>query len=131
MTNSIPDLEIIKKVLSDDIQSFEEIVKRYQEKVFSLCISMVGQSNAEDAAQEIFLKIYESLSQFKGESSFSTWVYRVTSNHCLNILSKNKREKMESLEDLVEKKGEVNFSPSVDSSLQKKFEDKYMIQSVL
>lgn len=97
-----PDSAIIERVLSGDPRSFEAIVKKYQERVLRLCISMVGESQAEDAAQEIFIKVYESLDRFRKESSFSTWIYRIASNHCLNLLSKKKREKAVPLEEIIE-----------------------------
>ena len=60
---------------------------------------------AEDAAQEVFIKAYQSLDKFGGASSFSTWLYRIASNHCLDILRRRSREKEESLEALLEKEG--------------------------
>lgn len=116
------DLEIVSKVLSGDVQSFEQIIQRYQERILRLCRSMVGASQAEDAAQEIFLKIYKSLSQFKEESSFSTWVYRIAANHCLNLIKKNKREQPISIESsLLEERG---------PSAQDVFEKRQMLQSI-
>jgi RNA polymerase sigma-70 factor (ECF subfamily) len=100
-----PDFQTIEEVLSGRRESFEKIVRKYQERVLRLCYSVVGESEAEDAAQEVFLKTYESLAQFKGKSSFSTWIYRVAANHCLNILSKRKRERTESLDALAERAG--------------------------
>ena len=100
------DQEIIRSVLSGDIEAFAGILHKYQDKVLRLCFAIVGPQDAEDAAQETFLKVYDSLSKFREESAFSTWLYRITSNHCLDILSKRKRRKEESLESLVERAGE-------------------------
>lgn len=98
MEHSISDLEIIRKVKNGDVQLFSELVRKYQDKVLRLCYSIVGESSAEDAAQEIFIKIFESLDKFKELSAFSTWLYRIAYNHCLNILSKRKSEKTISLD---------------------------------
>ncbi len=71
------------------------------------CLRMLSDSaQADDAAQEVFIKAYQALEKFKGESAFSTWIYRITSNHCLDILRKRKRQKTESWDALVEKQGD-------------------------
>ena len=111
-----PDHEVIRDILLGNTDAFSEIVQKYQDKVIRLCFAMVGPADAEDAAQEAFLKVYDSLSKFRGESSFSTWLYRVASNHCLDLLSKRKRQKEESLDSLIQKSGEGVFSDSPSSS---------------
>ena len=101
------DIEIIKDVLEGDQQRYALIVRKYQSRIFSLCVSMLSDASlAEDAAQEIFVKAYRSLSRFQGHSSFYTWLYRIASNHCLDLLRKKSRNKTQSWEALVEEKGE-------------------------
>ena len=68
----------------------------------SCYLSLLNYTEAEEAAQDVFVKAYLSLSWFKGNSSFSTWLYRITTNHCLDILRKRKRRKNVSLDALVE-----------------------------
>jgi RNA polymerase sigma-70 factor (ECF subfamily) len=65
----------------------------------------VGVSAADDAAQEVFLKAYDRLKDYRGDSAFSTWLYRVSSNHCLDMLRKESRRRSESLEALTEREG--------------------------
>lgn len=67
---------------------------------------MLGsRSPAEDACQEVFIKAYRSLERFKNAASFSTWIYRIASNHCLDLLRREAREKTDSLEALLESEG--------------------------
>jgi len=89
-----------------DPKNFAKIVEKYQGRVIRLCASIVGESNAEDAAQEIFIKVYESLDEFKDRSAFSTWLYRIVYNHALDLLRKEKRRRAESWDALVEAEGE-------------------------
>ena len=71
------------------------------------CLSMLSNhTDAEEAAQDIFVKVYHSLPKFKGDSSFSTWLYRITTNHCLDVLRKRTRRKTTSLDALVEQDGD-------------------------
>lgn len=78
-------------------------MQSYQVKVLGLCTSLLGHATqAEDAAQEIFIKAYRSLSSFRKDSTFSTWLYRIAANHCKDLLRKRLREKSESLEALTE-----------------------------
>ena len=64
-----------------------------------------GPSQADDAAQEVFLKAYRSLSKFRRDASFSTWLYRIASNHCLDLLRRRSREKSQSLDAFFEGDG--------------------------
>jgi RNA polymerase sigma-70 factor, ECF subfamily len=68
-------------------ESFEDLVRRYQERVFRLAISILGvgrEQDAEEVAQDAFLSAYRALAGFRGDSSFSTWIYRITYNTALN-----------------------------------------------
>ncbi|HUT52368.1 MAG TPA: sigma-70 family RNA polymerase sigma factor [bacterium] len=79
------DLDLIKRFLQGDNESFTRIVIKYQNKVHNLCFRILGdRDEAKDMAQEVFITLHKSLKNFRGESLFSTWVYRVTVNHCKN-----------------------------------------------
>ncbi len=73
-------------------QAFDILVTRYQNKVYGLCLRMMGNAEeAEDQAQEVFIKIYRSLGRFEGRARFSTWMYRIAVNACLDALEKRRR----------------------------------------
>jgi RNA polymerase sigma-70 factor (ECF subfamily) len=81
------DSDLVKAFQSGDMISFDELVLRYKDRVFSLCYRFTGDFNeAEDCAQDVFLKVYRSLMRFRLESSFYTWLYRITVNTCKSRL---------------------------------------------
>ena len=88
----IEEIKYVKRAARGDPRAFEELVNLYQGPVYNLCFRMVG--NAEDAAdmsQEAFLKAWRNLAGFQFESAFSTWLYRLASNCCLDFLRSRKR----------------------------------------
>ena len=88
----IEEIKYVKRAARGDSRAFEELVMLYQGPVYNLCFRMVG--NAEDAAdmsQEAFLKAWKNLEGFQFESAFSTWLYRLASNCCLDFLRSRKR----------------------------------------
>lgn len=86
------DRELVSRARTGDVGAFEALVRRYQRWVFTLALRMVGEpAEAEDMAQEIFLKAYRGLKGFKGASRFSTWLYSIASHHCLNHLQALRR----------------------------------------
>jgi len=86
------DNEVIKRVLSGERDQYRILVERYQDMIFRTCIGFVHQKeDADDLSQEVFIQVYQSLSGFKGESSFSTWIYRFAVNASLNKLRKSSR----------------------------------------
>ena len=106
MEARIEDFEIILQVLAGKRNAYAEIVRRYQERVRGHCLMMLSDAAAaDDASQEVFIKAYQALASFRGNASFSTWIYRIAANHCLDVLRKIKRGKTESWEALLEKDG--------------------------
>ncbi len=101
------DKDLINSVLAGNLDDFAPLVRRHQDRVYGLCLSMTRHATeADDLAQEIFLKAYRSLNEFRFESSFSTWLYRVTYRHCLDFLKSRKRRPSQSLDELIENRGE-------------------------
>ena len=86
------DQVYINKILDGDTNAFAVLVDRYKDLVYTLSIRMMkNREEAEEVAQDAFIKTYKSLDKFKGESKFSTWIYRVAYNTCLDRIKKNKR----------------------------------------
>lgn len=87
-------------LLTQNVNYFNLLYDRYTNKVYAKCISMLRDAEqAEDATQEIFVKILLSLSKFNARSKFSTWLYSITYNFCIDIIRKGKKEIIVSLED--------------------------------
>lgn len=89
----------IERVLAGDESAYEPLVTENQTKVYRLALRILkNEADAEDAAQEAFLKAYTSLADFRGDSRFSVWLYRLTNNICIDMLRKNKRAVIVSLQ---------------------------------
>ena len=87
------DQYYIAKITQGDTNSFEVLVNRYKDLVFTLAFRMLkNREEAEEVSQDTFLKVFKSLAKFKGESKFSSWIYRVTYNTCLDKIKKQKRD---------------------------------------
>lgn len=87
------DQHYIDQVVAGNINAFAVLVDRYKDLVFTLALkTLKNREEAEEVAQDSFIKIYKSIGTFKGESKFSTWLYKVTYNSCLDRLKRNKRE---------------------------------------
>lgn len=112
MSEPANDRERIDRILQGHPEEYADLVRRYQDKVYGLCLSLMkNSSDAEDAAQEIFLKAYQRLINFRFESSFGTWLYRVAYHHSLDLLKSRRRRPAESLDALVETRGEFIAEP--------------------
>jgi RNA polymerase sigma-70 factor (ECF subfamily) len=79
------DFDLVNAFKRGDHSAFEKIVLRYQDRVYNLCYRFLGdKQEAEDSAQDIFIKVYKALKGFKLKSSFYTWLYRIVINTCKN-----------------------------------------------
>jgi RNA polymerase sigma-70 factor (ECF subfamily) len=87
------DFEVIRRVLHGETAAFELLVRRYQQTILRLTQRMTRNvEDAEDLAQDAFVQAYRFLASFHGQSSFSTWLYRIAVNLCLNHLRVSRRE---------------------------------------
>ncbi|MEX0290363.1 MAG: RNA polymerase sigma factor, partial [Flavobacteriaceae bacterium] len=87
------DQHYIDRALSGDTRAFEVLIENYKHMVFTLALKMVkNREDAEEVAQDAFIKAYSALSTFKGDSKFSTWLYKIVYYRSLDYLKKNKRQ---------------------------------------
>ncbi len=90
--------EIIRSVLRGNVNDFEKLVTAYEKNVYNIALRMVGDpEDAADMTQETFIKAYRALSSFRGDSKFSSWLYRIASNVCLDFLRSRSRHPQVSL----------------------------------
>src|SRR5215217_5761204 len=93
------DMDIISQVLRGEYNTYATLVERYQNFVFTIVLRYVkGREDAEEVAQDVFIKAYRALADFKGNSKFSTWLYTITTTTCITFLRK-KRLDIQSLDN--------------------------------
>ncbi len=91
----------LKRAARGDERAFEELIRPYTDVTYRLCLRMMGnEQDAADMAQEALVRAWRSLSTYKGQSRFSTWLYRVTSNVCLDELRKRRNDHSESIQEM-------------------------------
>lgn len=95
-----PDLHAVEGTLDGDTEMFAHIVLRHQRGLCGFCSAMLCGEGGEDAAQEVLVKAFQALPEFRGDSAFASWLYRIAFNHCSNIKKSLARRNTCSLEDL-------------------------------
>src|SRR5580704_18317867 len=102
------DESLVKSAQKGDMVAFEEVVARHRDKIYARAFSMMrNEEEAIDLSQEAWVKGWQRLKQFQGESSFGTWMTRIVINLCLDQLRKHKRQRTESIEAMEEETGGV------------------------
>jgi RNA polymerase sigma-70 factor, ECF subfamily len=97
---TVPDSELIKNLQSGDESSYRYLVDRYQVNVIRTCKGFIhSTADAQDVAQDVFIEVFESAMKFRGDSEFSTWIYRIAVNKSLNFVRSTRRKKILSLFD--------------------------------
>lgn len=99
--NPIAEMELVKRAWRGDLAAYDDLVRRYQERIYATIYHMTANhEDANDLAQESFIKAFHALKSFKGGSSFYTWVYRIAINKTINFLKQRKNRSQMSLNDL-------------------------------
>src|SRR5690242_8698846 len=97
----IDEAALVKKARLGDLSAYDELVRRYQERIYATVYHMTSNhEDANDLAQEAFIKAFQALKSFKGGSSFYTWVYRIAVNKTINFLKQRKNRSQMSLDDI-------------------------------
>jgi len=106
---------LVGRAVKGDTSAFETLMEHHEGRIYAIALRMCGnREDAQDCAQEAMLRIYHALDRFKGQSSFATWVYRVTMNSCLDELRKRKVRAATSLDSMLES----GWSPQATESDQ-------------
>ncbi|WP_031425969.1 RNA polymerase sigma factor [Flavimarina sp. Hel_I_48] len=91
--NQKDDNQLIETIRDGKTNAYAVLIERYERLVFSLALRMMkNREDAEEVAQDVFVKAYQSLNSFKGEAKFSSWLYRITYNRSLDMLARKKRQ---------------------------------------
>src|SRR6476646_83379 len=98
--SSASDGELVEGAKQGDMGAFEELVARHRDKIYARAFSMMrNEDEAIDLSQEAWVKSWQRLKQFQGDSSFATWLTRIVINLCLDQLRRQKRQRAESIEE--------------------------------
>jgi RNA polymerase sigma-70 factor, ECF subfamily len=106
--SSADDQALVRAAQKGDVTAFEELVARHRDKIYARAYTMMhNEDEALDLSQEAWVKGWQRLQQFQGESSFATWMTRIVINLCLDQLRKQKRQRTDSIEEMSEESGGV------------------------
>lgn len=113
------ETKIIKKAAKGDKDAFEKLIIKYEKRVYNIAYQMFGnEHDAMDVAQDVFIKVYQSLHKFNNKSAFSTWLHRITVNTCIDAHRKRKKDKqVESIDETRENDDGVLTKQYVDKGL--------------
>ena len=101
MSKSLDEL-LVERAKRGDVEAFEQLIGQHQKTVYNIAYRLTGNhEDASDVAQEAFIRAYSSLAEFRGDSSFATWLYRIVNNACLDELRKRKRQRLTYIDESV------------------------------
>jgi RNA polymerase sigma-70 factor (ECF subfamily) len=109
ISDTTDEAQIIASILAGNTHLFHDLIRPHERSVYAMALSLLhNEADAEDVAQEAFLKAFRNLANFRGESKFSTWVISITLNEARGRLRSKKNVKMESIDEPREGQGTVN-----------------------
>lgn len=101
MSKSLDEL-LVERAKKGEVEAFEQLISQHQKTVYNIAYRLTGNhEDASDVAQEAFIRAYSSLADFRGDSSFATWLYRIVNNACLDELRKRKRQRLTYIDEAV------------------------------
>lgn len=113
----LDERKLIERASGGDPAAFNQLMEAHERRMYAVALRMCGnREDAQDCLQEAMLRVYRAISSFKGQSTFSTWVYRITMNTCLDELRRKKNKQSTSLDSLLD----TGWSPQDDSSAPEK-----------
>ncbi len=120
ISKKVSDEELVELYLeTQNVAYFNILYKRYSGKIFGKCISLLkSESLAEDATQDVMMKILLNLSKFRGKSRFSTWIYSITYNYCIDFLRRKKKDPSVYVDDFIE-----------NLDVEDEVEDKFLLET--
>lgn len=119
------DLALVRRVQAGDVKAFDQLITKYRERLYAIVYNLTSnREDASDLAQEAFIKAFRSIHNFKGESSFFTWLYRIAVNSSLTHLKRSRLRRFFSFETLDE---EVAQSDIIEALADKMHSDKPML----
>jgi RNA polymerase sigma-70 factor (ECF subfamily) len=88
---NVEDRDLIARASRGDVEAFTKLVRAHSSLVYRVALRMLGDKDAQDASQEVWVRVWRNVKGFRGESAFSTWLYRITMNTCLSIRQRESR----------------------------------------
>jgi RNA polymerase sigma-70 factor, ECF subfamily len=93
------DRDLVRAASRGDVEAFAKLVQDHSSLVYRVALRMLGKDDAQDASQEVWVRVWRNIRNFRGESAFTTWLYRITVNTCLSIRQKESRRDERELGD--------------------------------
>src|SRR5687768_13465689 len=104
---------LVDRLRAGEARAFEELVRAYQHRVFGVAVRMLGnRAEAEDIAQEVFLRVHRSVGEFRGQAKLSTWLYAIASRLCLNRLASGERHRVREGEETLMRLPSADSGPA-------------------
>lgn len=114
------DEHLVDRAIAGDAYAFEQLMEKHQSKMYAVALRMcANRDDAQDCLQDAMLRIYKALPSFKGQSSFSTWAYRITMNTCLDDLRRKKVRQSTSLDVMLD----MGWTPSDEDDTPERHAD--------